>query len=295
MTALAVAGEHPGREEGQEMGEPGRGGHGVHADGGAAVALGVQVAQDALHLHVQQGPGDEAQGRTGVVGQPLQPLEGRLLRGTEPGDGEDVGDVAPDAVGPGDLPHLGDGAPQGGVGVGTEVAGEDALVRGEHARQFHQFRGVGLAAREVLETGGEAEGARLHALGQQLLHHPDLLRGAEPVGEAGGGDAHHPVRRQQGGVEEGAARLHEVHEAGHAFPADIPVEVHLGEDLQVGLDALPVFSGDGGQGHAAVAAHVGGDALFHQGGQEGGVVVAEEGQVGVGVDVDEAGADHLAA
>ena len=53
------------------------------------------------------------------------------------------------------------------------------------------------------------------------------------IDERTDGDCEKDTR--QGHVEEQALAVHVVHEIAHALPADVAVEVHLGEDLQVGL------------------------------------------------------------
>lgn len=287
---FAVVVEGPRGEEGEEVGEAGGGGHDVHADVDAFAAEVVE----AVELFGDFGV--EGDGWGPVVGEACEAAdEGAEYFADEAhvGDPEDVGDLGADVVGFGDFDDFADGLAEG-VGVAAEVAGEDGVVFAEDFAEFDEFASVAFEPREVLEAGGEADAALVEALVEVAGHDGDFVVGGGAAFEAEGVDADEAVGGEEGGVHEEALALAEGDVFGGGTPCDFLREVHGGEGFEVVLDAARVAFADGRQGHAAVAADEGGDALADERLEDGLVVGFVDRQVGVGVAVDEAWGDDAA-
>ena len=175
--------------------------------------------------------------------------------------------------------------------------GEVFFVGGDVARN----RRAVLAAVLLVAVGGEAEGTRLHALVEELLHVIELFLGdGSPVA---GLDHAEDVAAEGGEGQEGAdvdAEALAV-EAVEVLGVGLPVPAHAGAHgfEGDGLDAVhhphvevAVFGAGGRKAEAALADA---DGRLAEPAVEGGVGVPIQLRVVVGVQVDGAGGDDTAA
>ena len=251
---LVAAVEGPGRQQRLQGRGADRVGDGVAADVDAALPQGVQVGQQA-------GGGPEHGGP-------------RLH----------VGHVAghPGALGHGgDLGHgLGDP-----LRLVADVAGVDAAEGGDHLAEGDELVQRGVGPGGVGQAAGEADGAVLHGPGGELPHALHLRRRRLAVVPAHGRHPHVPVAHEGGHV--GADAL--VLQAGEVAVEAGPVALEAAGHGRVQGAVVGLVVPGRRRRHAAVADDLGGDPLGHGG---GGAALHQEGEVGVGVDVDEAGGDE---
>ena len=135
----------------------------------------------------------------------------------------------------------------------------------------------------VDEPGAEADGARLHALGEPLAHGVDLRGGGRAVDIVHGVETERGVTYEEGGVGRGRHLAQGRHVVGEARKAEVRGRAEEVERRRHGA-AGP----EGRHADAAVPGDDGGDALA---GLRGHVAIDEEEVVVVGVRVDEAGGD----
>ena len=188
---------------------------------------------------------------------------------------------------PGALGHGGDL----GHGLGdplrlvADVAGVDAAEGGDHLAEGDELVQRGVGPGGVGQAAGEADGAVLHGPGGELPHALHLRRRRLAVVPAHGRHPHVPVAHEGGHVGADALVLQAREVAVEAGPVALEAAGHgRVQGAVVGL----VVPGRRRR-HAAVADDLGGDPLGHGG---GGAAFHQEGEVGVGVDVDEAGGDE---
>ena len=226
--------------------------------------------------------------------------------------GEAEGDV--DAVLPGQLAEPGDLA--AGVGQVRRVAFakarrglEDGAVLAEHAADGEQFLGVGMRAGHRAPVGnpmqegaggGEAERAVADGLVDQVAHPRDVVGAGRILVQAAlahgvvahGAMSDHPadvdaLGHGVDGVEVFAVGLPVPRQARHdGFPGDV---LHGFHELR---EIAAVLGLAGGEGHAAVAEHDGGNAVVAR--RRGRGIPTKLG-VEVRVDVHEAGRHVLAS
>ena len=174
---------------------------------------------------------------------------------------------------------------QGVAGMG---AVETAFFRGDGG-DGGQFGGVAVSARGVGQSGGEPERAVAHALTGKFAHCGQFRIGGQAGRPAHGGHPNGGVRDEMEDVA-GGVTIEQGEEVGDAAPADIrwrPIDRRqIDQELLQG-------SGRGGSVRQAVHAEgLGGDSL-----PDLGLVVriGEQLEVGMGVHINEAGANHVAA
>ena len=246
-------------QNGPGLGIPQTGQHGVHAalkgpgghigtHGGCRCPVGILVT-----AHVQTLPtGTPDHGNGGLAGHLPVGFVGDLM----------VGDLQPHA---GLFGHM-EGLLHRFHHVIAFVAHVSGVITavGRNGRHHpHQLVGGGVAAGGIDQTGADAKGTLFHGLCRKGLHLGDLLIGSLVTGIAHNGLAHRAVSHQGGAVDAGFSLLHCRQEICHSR-----------EGLGRGLRA------------AAVAAHVGGDAL--QNTAFGGGTV-QNAVIAVGMDVDKTG------
>ncbi len=189
----------------------------------------------------------------------------------------------------GQLHHLGVRL-QGARPVGAVVRAVVAAVLRHHPAQLGQLRVLRVHARRVRQPRRHADRALLHALGDQPPHVRQLRLGRLPVVPADGQGADRALRDQIGGVDRDA-RVEPVQVLADRPPVEVDVvagavppgdrAAHLAERAVVDRRVRqPVLADD-----------LQGDALRGLGAVVG---VAQQGQVAVGVHVDEAGGQHQA-
>ncbi len=221
-------------------------------------------------------------------------------RGVDQGEG--VGDLAPARPARGlHVAHLGGqsalAADADGLRHRVEqrrpLAADVARVEAAPARgaagDADDLLGGRVGAGGVDQAGGEAVRAVGHRLVHHALHVRLLGRGGRAAREAHGGQAQRAVADELRHVERDALPL----VAREVLADRLPREVHArgqveGEALHLGAELIR----DRGGGEAAVADHLGGDALADL---RLGAPVVPEAPVGVRVHVDEAGGDGAPA
>ena len=174
---------------------------------------------------------------------------------------------------------------QGVAGVGAVKA---ALLGG-HAGDGGQLVGVAVGAGGVGEAGGESESAVAHPLAGQLPHRVQLGGGGQPGRPAHGGHPDGGVRHEVQDIAGGVA-VKQGQKIGHAAPAGVGRRAVDGR--QIGQQLFQAPGRGGGVGQAVHPQRFGGDALpdFRFVGRLG-----EQLQVGMGVHINEAGADDIPA
>ena len=164
---------------------------------------------------------------------------------------------------------------------GVEPAGPAA----ERRRQPDQLGGVRVDARRVDEPCRHTEGPGVERLAEQGVHVTGLVRAGRPPLESHGRDPERAVADEGGDVAGEPRRAQPVQPGAEAGPR--PVELGREEGRPLPEQAAPRRRR--GRGEAAHARHLGGDALPDLGLRGG---IGEQGEVGVGVHVDEPGRDH---
>ena len=149
--------------------------------------------------------------------------------------------------------------------------------------------GVGEAAGRIVEPGGHADRALLHALPQHGLHVLDLGAAGSAVGPAGGRDAERGVAHDIDDVD-GDPAVEQRQVLGHRRPAGLDVRPAVQAGVEVYEPLQVVRRPEGGVGVAVDADQLGRDALVDLGHV---LRVGQQHQPRVRVDVDEPGADDL--
>ena len=178
------------------------------------------------------------------------------------------------------------------VGVVPDVPGEQPVVCGDGAPQRDQLVLLGEADRGVDESGGQTHRAVLEALLEEPDHRVDLGAGGRAGVEADRGGAERAVGDEGEDVEgrPGGANRVQVAADGGPVDGDVGVEIEVGgrgpDLVEVGLRRTR------GDAEAAVADDLGGRALGERARRLRG---GQQGEVTVGVDVDESRGDDEAA
>ena len=144
------------------------------------------------------------------------------------------------------------------------------------------------AARPVFETGGEAAGALVEGLFDQSPHPLQFLRVWRPQRVAEHGALHGAVADEGGDVDAQRHRLQPVQVVAEAAPAESDAVVDVAD---AGLPDIGI-AGDRRATEAALADDLRGHALVDL---AFGTAVDQQGEVGMGVQIDEAGGDGQAA
>ena len=183
------------------------------------------------------------------------------------------------------------------VAVVADVPREHPPVRRRGAGQRGQLGVVGVARRGVHQPRGQPQRAVLERLGQQLAHAGPLVGARRPVGEPDDPGAQRDVPGERGDVDARPGVAHRVQVPPKVTPGprDVRVEIEVADRLADAVDpAVPPAAGDAvepgrerGDAQPAVADDLGGDALVDLAAR---LRAGEHGQVGMGMDVDEAGA-----
>ena len=179
-----------------------------------------------------------------------------------------------------DSQRLGDGLLEGAA-LAAHVRRVEAAGLLGHLRQGHELGRVAVASGGVDQTRGQAEGAVVHRLADEALHAHQFVGARRPVGKSHDGDAHGAV----------ADERHQVHGAALIADALVVFAQPLPSPGQVGVQKADVFLQQikrlrrhRRRREAAVADHLGGDALAHL---AVGARRAQQRKVRMGVRVDE--------
>ena len=171
---------------------------------------------------------------------------------------------------------------------GVEGAGEPMSLR----RERRDLAGRRRRGRRTGELGGERDRPLLHRLGHQALHQRQLLvvrrpglRGLRRLPEGAVADLRHHVQADAAAFERLRPAVEVPPRVAHAAAFD---DLHRGDLLQLHRGQQPGRE----RRRSAVSDHLGRHALVSLGFAAG---IVEHGDVRMGVHVDEARADHLAA
>lgn len=202
----------------------------------------------------------------------------------------EVGEVTGEAGPPADIEGFLDGVEEPIAEGVAEVGVVDAAESGGFLGETDEFVGGGVAAGRVVEAGRHAKGALFHAFTEHGPHVGDVGVGGGGIVPAHGADADRGVADDIGDVD-GDLVVEHGEVLGDGGPG-------VGEgwgavEAGVELDEVPevIVGGEGGVGVAVDAYEFGGDALADLGVVLG---LGEDDEAGVGVHVDEAGADDFA-
>ena len=154
----------------------------------------------------------------------------------------------------------------------------------DHPGEFDELFRIAVETGRIDEPRGHAEGSRLHGLGGQALHGLQLVGGRPSVGESHGGRPDGPVAHQGRDVCRLRRRTQLVQELAEAIP---PPGAIGGADHRL-PEVVADRVVDRRRRQAAVAGDLGGHALAYHALRP---AVGEEDEVGVVVNVDEAGGD----
>ena len=177
----------------------------------------------------------------------------------------------------------------GGSFVGgdcSRVRRVQGAVRRQHPRQRGHLVEVAVGARHVGEPGAHAERALLEHAFEVALHAGQLGGSRRPLVDAHRGDTQRAVAGQRGHVDGQPALVQGI---GVAVEVRPPRRQRCGGARQVVGVEVEALGLDRERRERAVADDLGGHPLA-QLALAG--AVGHQGEVGVGVDVDEAGADH---
>ena len=194
-----------------------------------------------------------------------------------------MGDLQPDGRLPGDAQRLGNRLEDLGLLV-AHVGGVEAAGRGRHPAERDELIGLGEAPGRIFEPGRQPQRPAGHGLGDEGLHPLELFGRGRPVVVAHGRGPHGPVT-DEGGVVQGRSRLLD---AAQKAPGVPPVELEPVFLRQVRPHLLESLLGDRERRAAALAADERGHPLADGALGPG---IDEKTDVGVVVDVDEAGRD----
>ena len=175
---------------------------------------------------------------------------------------------------------------QAGAGVSVVVAAH----AGRNAGQRAQLLGRGVGAGRVVQARREAPRAFLHGLASDRFHVFHLGVGGRAIIPAYAPDADGRVAEDVGHVD-GYGVVVLVQQLRHGQPVGGQGRVAVQPRVQPDVPLQFLAGLEGSVGYAVDAHQLGGDALPHLG-----VVVRlpQDGQPGVGVQVNEAGADDVA-
>ena len=169
----------------------------------------------------------------------------------------------------------------------AHVGGIEAAVIPGHAHQRPDLVRLGAVHRHA-RAGGEPERPRFHPLAQEGAHARQLILTRWPGLQPHDGRAQRRVRHQEGDVDGGAA-IQALQVLRHRAPGPLNARVRP-EDRPVEIaQQRGRVIGKWREADPAVAENLGGDALHHL---RRVAPVRQEGNVGVGVDVDEPGCQH---
>ena len=196
----------------------------------------------------------------------------------------EMGDLHVDAAGLAD----GDGLPhrlEDVIGLIPDVRGIAGAVPLQHATQGDHFLGLGKDPRCREQAGGQPQRASLQGLLQQMLHQGQLVGPGRSILHPHGQESQRIMAHLHDGIHRGGREGVEIVSEG-GFTKLQPGGAG-GQVIAQHLD--PSWQRRRG-GEAAVAQHFGGDALADLALRPW---IQRQGEVGVRVNVDKAGRDHL--